>query len=223
MINQLKLLILLSRYKWLFVFLFVATISFDIYLYTIMDEDTGAGSLFNYAFYVYLMFLLRINHSIIRNQNSRELYFIQPKTKQKMIFYEWKVVLLLNFISYIFWSIEIILSKEAIMIVPLLYVYSVSILLNAILLYGFYYKHQIYQRLVKVVYIMSFVGINLIFKNLESEYLLKPNVANQIWFNVLPYVVLLTTLLISFIIINISILNSNTKSLIWEMEEPITR
>ncbi|WP_414046550.1 hypothetical protein ACMGE5_09625 [Macrococcus equi] len=215
MVKQIKLFIQLNSYKWWYAFLFIATIGFDIFLFTIRNKDVSAFSPYNMALYIMLMYAFPIQKASLRNRRLKESYYLLPKNKKDLILDEWKIVLLLNVFSFILWSVEIILSKETLTIMPLLYVYSAAIIMNAVTFYSYYANWKYKNKNTFMIYCVTFIAINFIFLELQFKYLENHAFAHEFIFSVLPFVALAVSILISIILIKMTIKNSFSKSLVW--------
>ncbi|MGV2874317.1 hypothetical protein ROU88_00405 [Macrococcus capreoli] len=215
MINQLKLFLQFNSFKWLYLFLFMATIAFDIFLYTISNEDASAFSPYNMALYVLLMYAFPIQKASLKGRKSKETYYMQPKSKEKQIKDEWKIILFANGISFLFWAIEIILAHETLTIIPLLYVYSIALIMNAITVYTYYTNSNHYKKIKTLFGYLTFIAIIFIFSKLQMEYLKHPDFAHNYLFSIVPFIFFTTSFVISILIIQLTINNSSHNSLIW--------
>ncbi|RAK46573.1 hypothetical protein BHU61_03700 [Macrococcus epidermidis] len=215
MINQLKLLIVFNRYKWVYAGLFIATIAFDIFLFVIRNDEVSAFSPYNMTFYIMLMFALSVFRYSINSTRSREIYYLQNIEKKKLIINEWRLILIFNLISFLFWSLELILSKMTISMLPLLYVYSISIVLNALIIFCYYMNNKYYHKVIKAIFPLLYIGIIFIFTNLQFDYVKNNDIVKQPLFSILPFITLILSYIIGKLFIQNTIKKSHSKHLLW--------
>lgn len=214
MINQLKLSLLFNRYNWIYLILFIFTIAFDIFL--LITKEIYAYSPYSTALYVLLMYVFLFDKYQLRYQNLKELYYVNPDYKYYFIKNEWIKIILFNIFSYLLWSIEIILVDETILIVPLLYLFSISIFSNALLIMMYYFNRNIGYRIAQALIIPFFyIGNFLIFYPIKNLYYKYDYFANELVVTFWPIVSISVSLLISTLMVIFTIKYSIGKNLIW--------
>lgn len=214
MINQLKLLILLNKYKWVYVLWFIIAIIFDFYIFYLNEKNTYA------PYSLFLSYALMLNYYLSKNNTKKtkmqEFYFSLPLNKKSLILGEYLYILILHLIAYLFWTIELISYDETILCLPLLYIFTVSFLLNCVLLCMYFFNFLIGFRIIAGLLILGiYFSTFWIFYPIKNIYLTNHIIAEHSVVNFWPILTLTIGLILSILIISLTLKYSKSKHMLW--------
>ncbi|WP_414056128.1 hypothetical protein [Macrococcus equi] len=209
MLRQLKIMRMLlnSQVDYIIVFS-VATLSLVLIHQFVPSQGIAQTFLilsFVYLINVYYGFLLTLDQKKIG-----EIYYALPVTLKQLIHSDICVILLTNLCGYILWSIFLIGTDRNFMMLPLIYMTSISLFTSVLTMIQKYMNTRFNKKLSLIVIMGTFIYFLFGYMPIQNLYDRGMLNTHAFYFTWLPFVVLFIVL--SFIYWTKNFLEKNTKS-----------